>query len=362
MKERVNVLIDLENLDEDIDKKILSEIKEKDLPVVILGGDIAQHVKKKLEKYGIRDIHTAVSEGYGGGSTPTMIDEKLDRYILVPAFAEAYLSDLNYSEFRNKEKIYFLADIYDEVEPIEREFYILHGSEFENAYERLEDDKSKRSMAAFLKAKLTGDVSDFRSLIEMPQYFSGDFIKLQNDEVLVDCGAYNGDSIRDFLDKTKGRYDLIYAFEPDPQNVSGLRCFVHEHGLQNVEILPYGTYDRVTELYFQSNAGVYSKIDDDHGTVIQTETIDNVLNSNRVSFIKMDIEGAEIKALSGGRKSIERYRPILAISAYHKAEDIYTIINTIEQMVHGYRFYFRLHKVLAVDAIIYAVPIERCIC
>lgn len=231
--------------------------------------------------------------------------------------------DYSFNEFKYKKDISYLCNLYDVVEPIDKEFFLAHQDEFGEVFDVLADEKSKQCMTEFLRAKLTDNALGFRGLVEQPQYFSGDFIKLKSDEVLVDCGAYNGDSIRDFLKATSARYDSIYAFEPDEANLKELKAYVSDNNLKNVKVCPYGAYDCTTELHFAANNGEGSRINECSETIINTETIDNVLNGQRVTFIKMDIESSEVKALMGAQNSIKKYGPILAISAYHKADDIY---------------------------------------
>lgn len=336
------------------------------LPVVLFGGgDVANHIYFKLKNNGIDDIHFSVTKGSRekSGGISEEIDKELKEYILIPAFHEAYLSEINFDSFVNKKCVFWLGNIYEnEVESIDKKFYLDNRERFEEVYNSLSDEKSKQCMKAFLEAKLTDDISCIRNLVERPQYFSGKFISMRNDECLVDCGAYNGDSIRDFLQAVNNRYSCVYAFEPDENNLQKLRKYIAVSHLENIKICPYGAYDEVTELHFISDEGMFSNINQNGKTVIKTETIDRVLDGRRATFIKMDIEGAEVKALMGAENTIKRYQPVLAISAYHKAGDIFEIYETINRLRVGYKFYFRLHKAFAIDAVLYAMPVERCIC
>ena len=358
------MLFNVDEMKENQDLDTIENIKRTGMPVVVLGGgEVGQRVCAKLEKYGIKEIYVAVSEGYEveGCYVSADIDRMLDAYILLPAFQEAYLSeDYSFNEFKYKKDIFYLCNLfYDEVEPIDKKFFLTHQDEFEEVFNALADEKSKQSMTEYLRAKLTDNTLGFRGLVERSQYFSGDFIKLKSDEVLVDCGAYDGDSIRDFLKATGGRYGSIYAFEPDETNLKELKAYVSDNGLKNVKVYPYGAYDYATELHFAANNGKSSRIDECSETIIKTEAIDNILNGQRVTFIKMDIEGSEVKALMGAQNSIKKYRPILAICAYHKADDIYEIYRVINELSKDYKFYFRLYRAFVLEAVLYAVPVER---
>ena len=83
------------------------------------------------------------------------------------------------------------------------------------------------------------------------------------------------------------------------------------------------------------------------------ESIDNVLDGNRASVIKMDIEGAEYKALIGAEKTIRRFHPKLMISIYHKPEDIYEIPNLILSFCSDYKFYIRHYTSYLWETVLY---------
>lgn len=80
----------------------------------------------------------------------------------------------------------------------------------------------------------------------------------------------------------------------------------------------------------------------------------------RVTFIKMDVEGVEMEALKGCQNHIKKDRPILAISLYHNVEDIYEIPLFINGIVEEYRFDIRHYTPYHGETVLYAIPKERC--
>lgn len=70
----------------------------------------------------------------------------------------------------------------------------------------------------------------------------------------------------------------------------------------------------------------------------------------------MDIEGAELKALEGATECISKYSPQLAISVYHKPEDIIEIPMFIKSLNPKYRFWLRHYSLSWFDTVLYAVP------
>lgn len=89
--------------------------------------------------------------------------------------------------------------------------------------------------------------------------------------------------------------------------------------------------------------------------MVDIDTIDNILNGESVTFIKFDIEGAELSALKGGIKTLQKYRPKLAISLYHKNEDLVDIPLWIRDHVPGYKFYLRHYSNKRWDLVLYCV-------
>ena len=87
----------------------------------------------------------------------------------------------------------------------------------------------------------------------------------------------------------------------------------------------------------------------------EARTLDGLLGSERVTFIKMDIEGAEVEALKGAKEIIQRDRPKLAISAYHRAEDIVNIPILVKEFVPDYHLYFRHYSNDVNETVLYAV-------
>lgn len=89
--------------------------------------------------------------------------------------------------------------------------------------------------------------------------------------------------------------------------------------------------------------------------------------SEKITLISMDIEGAELSVICGLKKCIQKNRPVLAICAYHKAEDIIRLPEIVNSIVMDYKIYFRKYapsynsQLRSGELVMYAVPVERCI-
>lgn len=203
-----------------------------------------------------------------------------------------------------------------------------------------------------------------REFGEAEQYFGPEFIKFNDEETFVDAGCYD---FRSSL--ALGRHckcvKKVYAFEPDPENYK--RCIQKadnrsRNRIRDVQILPYGAWSEKTTLHFRALGTVGSSFgaDASAGISVPVTTIDSTIDPcNRVTMIKMDIEGSELEALKGARETILRDKPKLAICIYHKPEDLWEIPLYIKELVPEYRFYLRHHDAGGLsETVLYALMPE----
>lgn len=238
-----------------------------------------------------------------------------------------------------------------------REYYQENYDLFLQTYEWLEDEKSKKTMEDYLSGHI--ELTEF-PMMEVwkqedvdSQYFPEDIIQLSEKEVFVDCGAYTGDTLENFLGRVKD-YQKYYALEPDSRRFEQLKAQMNS---EKVVHIPMGAWDKKGRLYFSTdNECGEINSDAETGDYIEVDAIDNIITSDeKISFIKMDIEGAELEALHGARESIKRDRPKLAICVYHKREDLITIPQFIKSIVPEYKLYLRVHFPYASELVLYGV-------
>ena len=191
------------------------------------------------------------------------------------------------------------------------------------------------------------------------QYF--DFFEAQENEVFVDCGCFDGATCYNFAGWCghKG-FDHIYSFEADPENYKKSKAALEPLG--KCDLYPYGTADVSKKVYFAADAFetscIISKEEAEKRNFegveeIETVALDDVLEGKRITFIKMDIEGAEYEALIGARKLIMENRPRMAISVYHKFEDFVTLASLVLEMHPDYRIAFRHYGFDELETIMY---------
>jgi FkbM family methyltransferase len=217
----------------------------------------------------------------------------------------------------------------------------------------LADDFSRRVLGAVLGFRLTLDPAILAPIVEWELYGPADLLSYGTDEVYVDAGAFDGDSVRLFIDRVHGCFARVIAFEPDTNTFHRLaENFADE---KRVEPVNAGLHRCAATLRFD-NAGTRGSVLVEQGGIeIKVVGLDEVLQGERVSFIKMNIEGAELEALEGARESIRRWAPTLAISAYHRPSDLWQVAALARSLRPDYRLYFRQHDGGVIETVLYAI-------
>jgi FkbM family methyltransferase len=185
----------------------------------------------------------------------------------------------------------------------------------------------------------------FTNYIYKPSYFEQEFFKYSNDEVYIDAGCYDGKSIFNFINACSGKYKKIIGFEPFDYSYNETVRNVESSKLHNTEIINKAVWNRECELRFNSEVVLGgAKIEESGSTIVKATTIDNTIGDEQITFIKMDIEGAELEALEGAKNTILRCKPKLAICIYHKDNDIITIPEYLYNLAPDYKYYIRHHN------------------
>ena len=183
------------------------------------------------------------------------------------------------------------------------------------------------------------------------QYF--DVFEPGPEEVYIDAGTFDGETLWDFHRWTNGKYKKIFALEPMGNMCEIIQKKMKERNIDNVEIFHNAAWNRQEELHFMEE-GAGSHMDSRGGIMVKGTDIDSVVKDSKVTFIKMDIEGAEMKALEGARNTIIKNHPRLAICIYHKPLDMIEIAAYIMELVPEYKFYIRHYASNMWETVLYA--------
>ncbi|MEP6821232.1 MAG: FkbM family methyltransferase [Chthoniobacterales bacterium] len=193
-------------------------------------------------------------------------------------------------------------------------------------------------------------------------YFASDLFDLTDDEVFVDCGAFDGDSIRAFLQRRGDSFRAAVGLEPDPLTRTRFekwRSSLPPEQAEKIRLLPYATGERREKLTFDSTGTAASSVGSGQMEV-ECRPLDEAVAEFKPTFIKMDIEGAEPAALRGAKQIISGDQPILAICLYHAQEHLWQLPLLIHEFNPDYRLFLRRYSDECWEIVCYAVPAARC--
>ncbi len=230
--------------------------------------------------------------------------------------------------------------------------------------EFLKDERSKEIVLSLIKNWFDFDVDKvgYEEIYTNDQYYPAGIINLSDKESFVDAGAYNGDTVFEFLKKTNKRFSSIFAFELDKNNFKQMNLAINKLDInlkKKIKLYNLGLLDEENIVYYDtSGSGMGSTFINtinaaqDSGKTVR---LSDKLKNERVTYIKMDIEGSEVRALSGAEEIIKTQKPKLAICVYHKPEHLWEIPLYIKSIVPDYNVFFRHHSPLEYETVCYAV-------
>lgn len=189
------------------------------------------------------------------------------------------------------------------------------------------------------------------------QYF--DVFQPCEHEVFVDAGAFDGNTSKEFIKWCDEKYCKIFMFEINA-NMENI-CFMNLGTKKGVRFKAKGVWSEDTYLKFydsQSNSRVEEISQESREiNLAQVCAIDSELKEEKITFIKMDVEGSELKALEGAQNTIKKLKPKLAISVYHKLDDVIDIMKYLIKLNPQYRFYLRHYWACQCETVLYAISL-----
>ena len=278
-----------------------------------------------------------------------ILNEKKLNYIVADYDQSFYQDNLMYSVY----KCIKTSSISDMVGKIMQYYSGILGNDDDilSLYDEKISKENIKNRLAFYK---TGDISYIDKIpVNYHQYFQDDYYSISEKEVFVDCGAFDGDSINDFWDFTKGKYKKIIGLEPDTISFDKLRDATKDY--HDVQLICCATGKENTKVCFSSQGVLGSTFSDDgNGDLTDVKKLDDILKDEKPTLIKMDIEGAELDTLIGAENTIRKFKPKLAVCIYHKIEDIITIPKYLHSLVPEYKYRVRQHSSSMLETVLYA--------
>lgn len=350
------------------DKETIAELKSLNKPILIYGNSThSQSIKNILAREGLQTVAFVVDENYyvedkfiDGIKVESIADyaDKFENYSLVNGFNNVLKSQvvMTNNPLLMKTKIYMIWNVGFSW-TINNEYLKINEEIINEMNLELGDELSKQTFKAILKAKSTGEYEDALKVAVGNQYFNElTYEREPNGEVFVDCGAYDGDTILKFNQFVNGKCEKFYAFEPSEENCSMLKR--NTSMLENAVIVRGGVWNKRDTLYFNVNSTASTISESATENKIEVYPIDEVVGNDKVTFIKMDIEGSELKALEGAKETIKHNLPKLAICTYHRRDDLIDIYRFMKQF-ESYKVYLRQHAYAAVETVMYGIPINK---
>ena len=226
-------------------------------------------------------------------------------------------------------------------------------SRYKKYASQLADDESRRALEGHLAFRQSGDFSD---LVVDQNRFPVFLSRALCDNIsYVDAGAYDGDTVADFITYSRGKFRQIIALEPDPNNFSHLQMRVEGYLDNRIMIMNVALSATCGEVSFMATGDMNAALCE-FGNIkargIQWEDI-KVCSP---AYYKLDIEGEEPAVICAAAKSIAQNQPLLSISVYHAPDDFLSIASTLLSLDVGYRLYLRCHEKEGADLMLYAIP------
>jgi FkbM family methyltransferase len=237
------------------------------------------------------------------------------------------------------------------------------ADDIRKAWTLFNDEISRNEYLAQIHWRLNPEFDQIPTQAGHEIYFPPDLITLHEHEIFVDCGAYTGDTVRSFLQQTNGQFEKLLTFEPDPANFKKLVELVASLPrdiAQRIKTSDLALGRRSEQLYFSAQGVASSSLSASGSILIKSEPLDLLLVGESPTYIKMDIEGAEIDALEGATQTIRTHLPIMAISVYHLQDHIWNVPLLLHSLSDSYKFYLRRYTPRILDdLVLYAIPTHR---
>lgn len=339
---------------------ILDEMKKESLPLIIWGGgSMSYSIRKILSYKGITVTacwidNAKVTELDG---IPVMsIEEIIKKYKMVNiVFGHSkyeLADDILQKEGINK--CFCLVNVcYGQWNHLSYEFVDAHKEEYYMTYKCLEDEFSRKCLIAFLNCKLTEDFHHILPVYEKGiSYFTNPFFEIGDSENLVDVGAYDGDTIREFLG-VKDSYNQIYAIEPECKSFYKLNEYVKRENLKNIKLYQCGCWNTNGILNFQEDEES-SGLELNGKEKLKVYRLDDLLNGQDVSIIKINFLNGVWETLEGSANILTEQMPKIIATVGFDEWSLIRIPLKIKEINPNYKISLRYAAAMPARLILFA--------
>lgn len=328
-------------------KTVWEKARETKKPVLIYGtGNGADRILDELQRLNIPVAGIFASDGF--------VRNRTFRGFPVISYSEAkdnfgdFLTLISFGSQRpevleNFRKIARERETYSVDVPVygdnifSRDFYEAHKEQISLVKNTLADEKSEQVYENIINFKLTGDMQLLFDCETDTTEAYKNILKLSDEEIYMDLGAFNGDTVAQFLENVSV-YRKIYAVEPDIKNFTKLEKNTSE--IENIERLNICISSFCGKTDFSKDGGRNSSAEKS-GNTVECRTVDSIIGKNDVTYIKFDVEGLEKEAIEGAKETIKRCKPKMLISCYHRSEDIFSLPLQVLSIRNDYKVFIR---------------------
>ena len=324
-------------------------LKSSPYPIVLYGmGNGADKIIKVLNEKGIEFKGIFSSDGFQKpGKTfygfPILklseLEKQFGKMTVLMCFG-SNRTEVIENVRRIKEKhLLFAPDVpvYGDI-LFDKHFYASFKNEHDEICSLLADDISKKTFKNTVNYKLSGDVDYlFDCEVSSDEPYEN-FFKLGSYETYLDLGAYRGDTVFDFLKRVDNSYTRIYAAEPDKKTFKKLSAATEN--VKNITLLNCAVSERTEKGYFAMNGSRGSNVSE-KGEEIDLICADDIIGSNDITYIKADVEGAEMEFIKGAENIIKNKKPKMQIACYHRSDDLINIPKAVLSVRNDYKVYMR---------------------
>ncbi len=353
---------------DDIKTDLWDYLRSVSRPIVLYGmGDGAEKIKNALDAKGIPPVADIMASdkfvrghSFQGYRVKTLaeIEETYKDFVILVCFGTWIPEVMDHiKQISEKHELYAPNVPVAGGGLFDLEYAQSHRSDFEAVYKLLADEQSRRVFENVIRYKLSGDLK-YLYEVETPPEEKFDLLEIGTEEVYVDLGAYDGDTLVEFLNETSMQFKKLYGMEPDSHSYRKMKRRLYMIGSAIMELYNCGAWDEDTTLTFSISRGRGSTIVPKeensgaetgrrHGAALLRDVkmmkTDTMLRGEAATYIKIDVEGAELNALKGAEKTITQFHPKLNVALYHRNEDLFELPLLINRMNKKYKLYMRHH-------------------
>ncbi len=327
------------------------KLSQTKLPIILYGtGNGADSVLENFKNKGVSISDIMASDGFvrerffQGFKVKSLseIENTYAEFVIALSFASSLPDVLEIIKKLSKKHplVVPVVPVFGDT-VMDREYLTSNKEALENSYNLLADKESKRVFENMIRFQFTGELPYLFDIESTREDALKNILKLTEQEDMLDLGAYRGDTVEEII-RLFGGVSSATCFEPDPKTFQKLLEYSKKK--ENVTPLPFAAWCEEREFNFSGGGGRQSAIYENGKQLVKAVAVDRILKeTQRVTYVKMDVEGAEKEALMGMKRLLKSQKPKLSIAAYHRTEDLCTLIPLIKSLNPEYKIHLRHH-------------------